>query len=93
MRFLVSCHLATVGMGDWFAGQGSFQTCFDKTFLELLAFFADTAYAAAMSALVHPLALSALSKIYACIIVLRLALFLEIISRHAARAVSLKSTP
>ena len=33
---------APVGIGDWFAIQGSFKTLLDKTLLELLDFFVDT---------------------------------------------------
>jgi hypothetical protein len=44
-----------------------------------------------MSAFVHPHALSALSKIYALMIVLLLTLFFDKISRNAARSASVKS--
>jgi len=45
-----------------------------------------------MAAFVQPQVLSALSKIEAFMIVLLLALFFDIISCNAARAVSIKST-
>ena len=36
MRFFVSGDFSPVGIGHWFARQGSFKAFFDKTFLELL---------------------------------------------------------
>ena len=63
-----------------------------KRFLSCSTFLVDTSYAEAMSSFVQPHVLSALSKIEALMIVLLLALFFDIISRNAARSVSIKST-
>jgi len=61
--FCISGDFSTVGMGHRFAIQSSFTPFVDTTFLELLDFLVDTAYAKAMSAFVQPQVLSALRKI------------------------------
>src|SRR2546430_17691117 len=53
-----------------------------KRFLSCSTFLVETSYAEAISSLVQPQDLSALSKIYALMIVLLLALFFEIIFRN-----------
>jgi hypothetical protein len=63
MGFFIAGDFSTVSIGHRFARQGGFKACFDKMFLELLDFLVDTSYAEAMSSLVQPQVLSALSKI------------------------------
>src|SRR5712692_6941035 len=92
MCFFVSCDFSTVCIGHRFAIQGCFKAFFDKTFLELLDFFGGHFIRRSNVCVCPTTCLSALSKIEAFMIVLLLALFFEIISRNAARSVSIKST-